>query len=37
MAAGPMTLVRRVWEHKAKVAPGFTAKHGVGSIYPALN
>jgi putative endonuclease len=25
-------LVRRVWEHKAKAVPGFTAKYGVDGL-----
>ena len=25
-------LVRRVWEHKQKVAPGFTSKYGVDRL-----
>ena len=25
-------LVRRVWEHKQKLVPGFTAKHGVDRL-----
>ena len=25
-------LVRRVWEHKAKAVPGFTAKYGVDRL-----
>jgi putative endonuclease len=25
-------LVRRVWEHKIKAVPGFTAKHGVDRL-----
>jgi len=25
-------LIRRVWEHKMKLVPGFTAKYGVGRL-----
>jgi putative endonuclease len=25
-------LARRVWEHKTKAVPGFTAKYGVGNL-----
>ncbi|HZK90584.1 MAG TPA: GIY-YIG nuclease family protein [Stellaceae bacterium] len=25
-------LIRRVWEHKIKVVPGFTAKYGVDRL-----